>query len=236
MSIYDINFNIQTLQLTPPDKRKPVMLSFMNASDMEFQYLRDLIFDDYANGSSYLPYVPVFMYAQGTRVLYYDNAIYEASASIGIGETPANSSKWLKIIDNFLGARPRAHFNSQRMTFEYALNYWFHTTFQQPTSWDTFGNPTPISDIYIQTNQVDLTFFWAAVDEDNSSSAYFQGTEAKQFVGTGPYYINQSMFTIYVPLAVYNSLAATNPDRDLIIRAFADQYNLAGINYDIQPY
>lgn len=43
-------------------------------------------------------------------------------------------------------------------------------------------------------------------------------------------------FDLYIPLAVYNGIASTNPDRDTAIRQFTDKYAIAGIVFQINTY
>ena len=43
-------------------------------------------------------------------------------------------------------------------------------------------------------------------------------------------------YTIFVPDAVYTALGSTANDREYAIRNFADKYNLAGMQYDVQSY
>jgi hypothetical protein len=43
-------------------------------------------------------------------------------------------------------------------------------------------------------------------------------------------------YTIFVPLAKFNSLAGNDVDRENIIRNFADIYNLAGLIYDVETF
>lgn len=43
-------------------------------------------------------------------------------------------------------------------------------------------------------------------------------------------------FTLFVPVAVYNALGATNPDRERRFREFSDKYAVAGLVYQITTY
>ena len=58
---------------------------------------------------------------------------------------------------------------------------------------------------------------------------------SQSFLGRAYTYSNIA-FSIFVPIAVFNALAGNNTDRENIIRAFADKYVLAGIEYNVITY
>lgn len=244
MGIYDYNALDEATKLTPPSKRKPNTLAWLSVLTYYIQYLHDLFFNSYADGDSSLDWVSGGTYAYGNRVRYLDNKIYELTNLAGITAitTPPNAdpSNWILILNNWIGVRERAKYNSQRVVFEYALNKWFKTAFRQFTGWDGSGNPTPLSDIYISNNLIDTIEFVAGVDETESSAVYLTDAEQKQFIGL-TFIVNAFTFTINIPLAVYDALIPTDPSgtttaKDNIVRAFADNYVLGGLTYNILPY
>ncbi len=154
---------------------------------------------------------------------------------------------WVKVQDNFVGAGERVMYNASRLVFEYALNKWFYnssTHYRDPAS----GN----SDIYIVPNVLDydMLYMGPAGNGYNFIPAAY---------GVAMPYINSTSvpsslfdFNIHIPVAVYNGLVSSNPMilpyeaavaagynsalRDSIVRAFADQLNVAGMTYNIVTY
>lgn len=253
MSIYDYLVSAATDQLTPPSKRKPVTFAWLGIFTDKLQYLHDLVFTDYANGSGAGDWVASSPYVYTTRKRYIDNYIYEVINPNGIIsaipppqdlQTLNNpTGSWVKVLNNWVGVRERSKYNSQRVVFEYALNKWFKTNFVQFTGWDTNGMPTPSrnaiggngSDIYITDNPYDTNEFSFGVDDTESSAIAFDEGEQMAFIGNQFVY-QQQAFTIFMPVAVYNALGIDNTHRESIVRAFADLYVLGGLNYNIITY
>jgi len=241
MSIYDYIVSNETLQLTPPNKRETTTLAYLSVFDDKFQKLHDLFFDNFADGSTEIDYAGGTTYSVGNRVRYIDNKIYER---IGTGNTtgvaPTDLTKWMAVINNFIGVRERSKYTSSRVVFEWALNKWFKTVFRQFTAWDGAGNPTPLSDIYIQNTAVDFGSFMVGVNEAQSSDVMFSDSEQTSFINLA-YFFNTSMFTINIPTAVYNALLPAEPAgittaKDNVVRVFADKYCLGGVQYIIAIY
>lgn len=239
---YSYNIANATLNLTPPNKRKPTTLALLGASDWYLQYLHDLFFTNYADGDASGDYSGATQYFPVDRVRYVDNKIYER---IGIGPTtgvdPTDATFWMPILNNFIGVRERAKYNSKRVVFEYSLNKWFKTQFNQFTGWDGSGNPTPLSDIYIQNTPVDTNSFIVGVNEGQSSAVWATDLEQQISVINVAYSYNPYMFVINIPTAIYNALLPAEPPgittpKDNVVRAFADNYVLGGVTYTINPY
>lgn len=250
MSIYDYNLTAETLQLTPPNKRTSTTLALLSVSDFYFQKLHDLFFTNYADGDASIDYAGGTTYVAGDHVRYVDNKIYErrrlnltTGAVIGntTGIIPTNTDNWIVLLNNFIGVRERSKYKSNRVVFEWALNKWFKTTFRQFTGWDGSGNPTPLSDIYIQNIPVDLNSFIVGVNEAQSSDVWASDVEQQVSVINLAYFFNAYMFSINIPTAIYNALLPAEPagittPKDNVVRAFADNYTLGGITYLIKIY
>ena len=239
---YTYNIANATLNLLPPNKRKATSIAYLSASDTYLQYLHDLFFNGYADGDSSGDYNNAAPYAVGVKVRYIDNKIYER---IGIGSTtgtiPTDTDFWIPVLNNFIGVRERARYTSNRVVFEYALNKWFKTQLNQFTAWDGAGNPTPLSDIYIQNTPVDTNSFVVGVDEEESSSIWLTDSEQMVSVINLDYFFNPYMFVINIPIAVYDALLPSEPGgittpKDNVVRAFADNYVLGGVTYTIAIY
>ncbi len=192
------------------------MLAWGKVLSKPLQYLRDLIFEDYANGSNYLLYDNSTVYVIGDRIFYLDRGVYECILAT-LGNLPTDTTYWRKINDNYIGVRERILYNAQKMTFEWGLNRWFIC-----------------SGIYITNNSLALSGFLMGETGEYSSTLVNIANPSyliNDFVLGGIY-----SYTIYVPTAVFNSLGTTNTERENIIRSFADNYNLAGMLYNVVPY
>ncbi len=150
---------------------------------------------------------------------------------------------WVKVQDNFIGAVSRAAFNSTCLAFEYALNLWFNTTFRQPNGLgnDPVGNPTGTPDIYINTNDnVDAQFMMGPSSPDSQSFMAPASPPAVYFMATVAQALSSTDFTIYIPVAVYNSLTTEasgyTTKKTQIVIAFVNTINAAGMSYNIVTY
>lgn len=227
MSFYTNNLNTQAQNLLPPSRRKSVWLAWMAVLMKPLQWLWDNIFTSYREGDlSNAEFNPITTYSLGDRVRW-GKGIYEMYTLAVAGTTPLNTSVWVKIQDNFIGVLDRASFTAEIVKFEYALNIWFSTTFRQPPL---------VSDIYITNANSALQDFFIGIDDVESSLVVYQNGEANSFIQLANPSYGAADFQINIPIAVYNALAATNPERDAIVRRFADEINTAGILYTIVTY
>jgi hypothetical protein len=215
--IYNVSFSLVAEQLYPPVLRKTKHLQWMKVLSSPIQSLRDLIFDDYVDGSQYATYSSSVTYSINDRVVYINRGVYE-SLGTSIGATPSTATaSWSLILDNYIGILERVKYNSQKMTYEYGLNRWFQCSGiyieNIPISYSGFllGNRGPLSNTLVNVN----------------NPSYMGNTFN---VGASYDYI------IWVPIAVFNLLGATIQERSDMIRSFADNYNLAGLSYDVQSY
>jgi len=221
MAIYDINFSTVWEKLTPPILRQLKTLAWGTVLLKPLQWLRDLFFIDYADGSSSAYYDAATAYVVGDRVYWSDRAVYEALSNT-IAIDPTDASIWKKILDNHIGARERVRYNSQKILFEHALNRWF----------DVY-TPDPL--IYITNNTVSASPFLLGQTGQTSSNVSRSSVYSQYYLGNSPSYASNT-FTIFVPVAVFNALAGNNTDRENIIRNFADRFVLSGMIYDVQTY
>lgn len=228
-NIYIIVFNTVFKQLLPPNKRKTIMIAFFKVLAKPLQWLRDLLFDTYADGFTGNIYSAVTTYNKGDRVRYIDRKVYECLENSVTGVAPpTDTDKWLEIQDLWIGLRERGKYNAQRMVLEYALNKWFDTTFAYAPS---------TSDIYIVNNTLALSAFWIS-DSDSASPSYCAAADLYSdfWIGDADYDPNTDHFTIYIPVAVYNALSSDPASRETIVRAFVDRYNTTGITYNVTTY
>src|SRR6185312_137308 len=133
---------------------------------------------------------------------------------------------WIQVYPNVMGANYRASFSPQKLTYEYALNLWFNTTFRQPVS---------MSDIYIPP--LDITQLQAYAYPYSLKRYFLPVTEFPPQPVTSDFCFPtnnasiQNNFTINIPIAVYNALSSNSGLRQGIVRAFADKLCPAGAYY-----
>jgi hypothetical protein len=227
MSFYTNNLNNQGQNLLPPTRRKSGWLAWLAVLMKPLQWLWDNLFTSYREGDySTADFNPATTYAVGDRVKY-SKGIYEMIALAVAGTTPLNTTAWTKVQDNFIGVIDRAKFSAEDLKFEYALNLWFDTTFRQP----------PLtSDIYINDLNSNLVDFFVGYQENESSEIVAINGEAISFIQSANPTYGAADFSINIPLAIFNALGASNPEREAVVRRFADQINTAGLTYTINTY
>jgi hypothetical protein len=59
---------------------------------------------------------------------------------------------------------------------------------------------------------------------------------SQEFFLGNSYTFSNYAFTIFVPVAVFNALDPDATNAENIIRAIADKYVIAGMEYDVQTY
>lgn len=219
--IYIIQFSLLWEKLMPPLLRKALHLAWGSVVVAPLQSLRDLIFNDYANGSHYDAYDNSTAYVVGDIVYYTDRGVYKCIEAT-TGNIPTNITYWFKMLDNRIGARERIRYNSQKILFEYALNRWFDV-------------PSADPQIYIQNNNIYGTAFLLGGSGETSSTMADNYVFQNYYLGNS-YTYESDDFTIFVPLAVFNALDSNNTNRENIVRGFADNYVLAGMTYNVATY
>ena len=114
--------------LTPAELRSDTITSWLRTLLRPMKYNCDLFFNDFCKGANYPAYNNATTYAANDRIIYTDNAVYERRVS-GSGVHPTGDSTsaitWRKIQKCFIGVDERAHWNGQKIVFEYAINKWF---------------------------------------------------------------------------------------------------------------
>jgi len=219
--LFDFDIDIIIPNLVAPIKRLPKYLAWVKSLATPLQQAWQFLFVDYKTGSSYPDFNIGTTYYLSDMVIWTDKCVYMASYIDGasfVGILPSNTTYWTKINSNFIGVDERVKYNSQKLLFEYALNRFFRTT-----------------GIYIVNNFVTPTNVFAMGDSSESSS-YMPSNSIYQadFMPDVPTYNTDIYdFTIFFPIADYTALGA---DAELIIRSFADVYNLVGMQYDIQTF
>jgi hypothetical protein len=223
MSFFNISFNQKAVELTPPDKRYPKFIKWIQALLSQVQYNRDSTLGDYKTGSSY-PLWVAGTYSRFDRVIY-GQSVYESLVDNNTAN-PTDATYWRVYQEYFVGVDERIMYNSKVLVFEYSLNTRFETTFRQP----------PLqSDIYLTVNAIPDKPFEVGNQNFNSSIVY-SNTSLEYVVNDYTLIGTTYNLEINVPIAVYNALAPDNLTRTNIIKNFADKYVPAGILYTIITY
>ena len=235
MGQFDATFGTIISKIIPPILRQPKMLAWFRSLVIPIQQLHDFIFGSYQNGFVGSKW-SAGTYTIGANVQYKDGAVYQCIVPTTINE-PSQSTDWMLIQSNFIGAQERAQYNGQKLVLEYALNKWFDTTFKQPTSYSG-GTYLPKSDIYIVNNANEIGSMWMAKDDTvGIPNAYMANDDLyNEFFMGNSYGVTEFHFTIMIPTAVWTALGADAPTRNGQIMDFANNYVIAGVTYNIVTY
>jgi hypothetical protein len=224
MSIYDINFSLLGKNLLPPNKRYPIMEAWMTTLLKPLQYLRDSFLDDYAFGANYPYYKSGVLYQIGTKRLFSDNAVYECTSAHLSGPV-IDLTKWKKVQNFKAGVFERLNYCDKKIVLEAILNKWFDY-------YEVLGSP-----IYIDRQNTPPAGFFVSNREDLCSDVTNKSNKQIYFVTDNDYSLDSSTsFIVYVPLAQFNSLGTTNPEREGIVRSVVDRFNSAGFIYEVTTY
>lgn len=219
MSIYLIQLAKFVADVLPPKKRSDENKSFLSGL-LSAWHRRSTDLYDYKRGSGY-PAYSAGTYNQYDIVIF-EKAVYECWVD-GTTTAPTDTSSWKQLNKSFIGVNERQYFNGNKLVLEYALNYWFGTT---------FSNPPTLSDIYITNNVIVTSTFRVGTTESASSSVGVESSS--EFVPVEYSATNQPPnFAINVPIAFYTALGA---NAEQIIRDYADKYVATSITYEIITY
>lgn len=222
--MYNVNYNTTIENLLVPDKRTKKTTKFNTALVQEVANNHVILFDTYKNYNS-LSNWTAGTFAKNALVKY-GKSIFQSIES-GNTTEPTYSDKWRLVSDNFLGSDFRLSITGAKLNLEFALNTWFGSVFRQPA--------VGISDIFIATNNVSpVSVFRVGFTEFESTNVYTD--TSAQFVVNDYDFATQYNLFINVPLALFNSLGATDSIRTSIIRNFANKYINAGLIYQIITY
>lgn len=227
MSLYDVDYNNVWQQNTPQILRGQVQLAWGKVLLKPLQYLHDLIFTDYANGSFYPNFDITSAYTLSDRVIYIDRGVYECNSGTTAGIVPFNLNYWRKINDNYIGANERVLYNANKIVYEYALNRWFQTG---------ISNPSPGNGIYIDTLTASTIAFLMGNSGPTSSVLYNSSKLSTSYLVNYYSGSNSSDYLIWVPNAIYNALGPNDTFRTNTVRSIADKYNIAGMLYSVSGY
>lgn len=228
MSIYDINYTIQSNSLLPPDKRLPKIKGWLIAFLNPLQFLRDNFFNDYADGFSGNAWDSVTTYAIGDKIKYL-NKVYEATAP-STNVIPSTLIDWVLLQDIYIGLRERIKYNSKKIVLEFILNKWFEVAYSLP-----WQGANQVDQIYIVNHATTSSGFFMGETGQTSSVMAASSLNQSSFIGN-TYIIGTNCFSILVPISVFNALDPDPTNAENIIRDIADKYVIAGIIYNVATY
>lgn len=209
---YNIFYPIVTQNLLPVSKRKTGFLALFDSLFHQTislwqniwanEYLRGIDISNAWNSGS--------TYNVNDIVIGADNQVYQSLVASNTNNNPVSTTGyWWLIETNFIGVYERCAYNAQILTFEYALNKWFRTTFRQPPS---------LPDIYIVNNTTTPNcFVWGGA---NPSVFYYFN-----FLCSSPIINNMQVWASGTTYAandivvgsngyVYQSIAGSNINND----------------------
>lgn len=227
MGFYDQNYKKISEQLSPPQYRLPRNLSWFEAILYPLQWLRDLIFFDYASGTDAERWDSLTAYVYSDRVIY-QGMVYEAlQGSTGVIPSE-NSGTWLLVLEDFRGVYERVSYNGQKLVMEYLLNRWFFTTFIQPDH----NNPSNRSDIFIDTLPTDDDSFMVGASDEETSYVPAVSDFSEDFVGVSfdPATIN---LQVNYPLSL---IPTTSDDRYKQMVFLVEKYKVYGATVSYVGY
>jgi len=210
--------------LLPPHKRLAKFIAFGAVYTKPLQYLRDTWFGDYLFGATYPYYATAQNYVVGQKLTYYNNSIVECTVAHLSG--PTIDLNKFKILQTFKGGVfERLNYNDMKGNFEIVLNKYF----------DYYA--VPGQPIYIDRVALPVPGFYVSTREDLCSSVTNLNDKQFYFVSDQDYFnYSTTSFIIYVKLAQFNALGATNAEREAIVRSVADMLNSAGFYYEVLTY
>jgi len=222
MSFYDYDTEQINEELLPPQLRQPIHKAWLKVLLHPLQWVRDVFFDSYIAGSAATNWQSGTPYAAGSRKVR-NNAVYE-SVVFSLAKNPEKyPDVWVKLQDCFIGVDERLKYKAQIIVFEYALNRWFRNT-------------AATDQIYIENNVTDSDFFLVGESDILSSTVSTSDLFATDFVGQDYTPGTQYDYTIWFPVALYNSLGSNAINRENAVRQIANKYNMAGMAYNIDTF
>ncbi len=152
----------------------------------------------------------------------------------GTTPPPFNSSVWQLVNDNFIGVNERSLYTNNKLTFEWALNRWFNTTFRQPIG--VTGSATH-SDIYISDIVYNYTAFHSAFGSTQSSYCFYN--RSSEWVTYGGYTtpalsLGSAGLSYNINFPAFKYYTILNPQTT--ISSFINKYTVYSIPYNIVLY
>ena len=242
---YFTQFNLLDEILTPPMYRQPNFLSWLNSLSAPLQTLQNEIYSNgYVNGSVAPTYSATQSYFPNDQVIYLNRQVWQNLATCsGIAPTITATNSWYLYNNDYIGAEERVRYNSQVLWFEYALNRFFQTGVTPISNPPGFSGGILIVGLTSSLNK--NTFLMGNTSQYSSTMRNSGQLQQDAYLGNYPFStaLNFNGFTILVPIGYANtylgntqSVPLISSASNTIIRAFADDYVLAGQQYNVATY
>ena len=155
----------------------------------------------------------------------FSSVVYVSLVNHNIGNPLNDKNYWEIWRYDVIPINIRKWIDGSKTRLEYALNYQFWTTFQQP------GSLVPSEINLEQLTPTAPSYLVGATVGDyvgaSGSTAWVGETEVFEIV---------IGFKINFPLILFNMLGDTDPQREATVRKFVDKYVTAGLTYTIYLY
>lgn len=223
MAIFNVDYQSLGVNMTPPDKRSPILLGLIQSLVYPLKWLSDKWYI-YRTGLGITTWSNSTAYIVGDRVAY-NYVVYECVQS-NTNQIPINNtSYWSQILNDFIGADERILYNGKCMQLTWALNKKFGGTFTQPaSSTSAWTNST----LYISRNTPTNNSL-VVYTSDIGQSVYTNHSDGSVVNSS---YINTPTYnySVNLPTAMYASVG------EKALRNFIDNYNILGTTYNFVTY
>lgn len=242
MSVYDVDYSLQSDNLNNPRFRLPNITAYLHILMKPLQWARDNMFNDYLLGSVQALWIDATVYNYGNKVQY-GFAIYECqlthTSSLTNGLTPLNQVYWYKIQDNFIGLNERFAYTGQKLIMEYALNRQFQVVLFSLIQWDDgVVTAPPYTQIYITNNVATPNGFFLS-PSDNQTYTVAPSDTITNAVAPTDYNVPSIWFTVHVPNSVVTQIQSLYPSSTTwqsVIGSVVDRLVESGRIYTIVNY
>jgi len=238
--IYTQDYSKVVYDLLPPPRRQSVMLAWLDVLMTPIQWLRDLIFGDYYDGSTASDWA-AGAYTTEDRVIYLDGKVYEALNTFTSVDAPnIDTTNWIPVLDTFVGLGERVKYTGQLIYLEYILNKHFRVSpYALP-----FTGADQVTQIYIVKQTTYNNISWMAQSSSNEPNMYMANNSqfSDSWMPTTPATIQICSFIVSVPndvkVAIEANLALlqTSDTFETVIRTVVDKYVRAGKEYQVNYY
>lgn len=222
----------------PPNKRGPKYLAFFQSLCSGLTWRKE-IWDAYRNGDPQSVYNPATTYTTDDKV-WWNFATYQSLIDGNTGNQPDISpSSWIMRNASFLGATERARIDGKYLKLTKGLNRQFGGVFRQPpypAPYDFGLGGGTFSDIYITS--ATPAYVSPLFGSQPNVYGYF-GSQPNEIVwGSEPVIAAATSYTqvLHFPIAIHNSLGASDPVRLSVIDKFMRGRLMFGCAYQVVTY
>lgn len=223
---FGLNTDLLSRIFTPRRKRKPLFIAFARVMLSPISYLHRRVFTYFYYTQVYPIWNSVTSYNIGS-VVRFGYQVFESRTNGNLNNQPNQSTQWMRIQDNWIGGFVRSNVKPGKIALEKYLNDFFETDFNYPAS---------ANDIYIETNDEDVTQFTVGSSDLNTAQVSSAVESTIYFVSDTFTTYSQNSFTVYIPTAKWTAIESTDAKREGLVKGILDNYVPAGIQYNVTDY